>query len=80
MLRCIDRTIRIYYYGIWKNNKILCGGDWCLVVPLVFKTSVGSRRSRVGSIPIRLRHLLQALLQTETICLCLAEIKNIMDW
>jgi hypothetical protein len=35
------------------NNR---GGDWCLVVPLVFKTSVGLRRSRVGSIPIRLRH------------------------
>jgi hypothetical protein len=34
-----------------------CGGDWCLVVPLVFKTSVGRRPSRVGSIPIRLRHL-----------------------
>ncbi len=26
------------------------------MVPLVFKTSVGPRRSRVGSIPIRLRH------------------------
>ena len=39
-----------------KIKIILCGGDWCLVVPLVFKTSVGSRRSRVGSIPIRLRH------------------------
>ena len=36
-----------------------CGGDWCLVVPLVFKASVGLIRSRVGSIPIRLRHLLQ---------------------
>lgn len=32
------------------------GGERCLVVPLVFKTSVGPRRSWVGSIPIRLRH------------------------
>ena len=39
-----------------KIREILCGGDWCLVVPLVFKTSVGLIRSRVGSIPIRLRH------------------------
>ena len=29
------------------------------MVPLVFKTSVGPIRSRVGSIPIRLRHLLR---------------------
>ncbi len=35
------------------------GGDWCLVVPLVFKTSVGLIRSRVGSIPIRLRHFIR---------------------
>ena len=41
-----------------RQVKIVCGGDWCLVVPLVFKTSVGPIRSRVGSIPIRLRHLL----------------------
>ena len=39
-----------------KIGKIY-GGDWCLVVPLVFKASVGLIRSRVGSIPIRLRHL-----------------------
>ena len=39
------------------KTKNLCGGDWCLVVPLVFKASVGLIRSRVGSIPIRLRHL-----------------------
>ena len=48
--------------GKTKNN---CGGDWCLVVPLVFKTSVGLRRSRVGSIPIRLRHLLPGLIKQD---------------
>jgi hypothetical protein len=42
------------------KTKNLCGGDWCLVVPLVFKASVGLIRSRVGSIPIRLRHLFRA--------------------
>lgn len=29
------------------------------MLPLVFKTSVGPMRSRVGSIPIRLRHFLE---------------------
>jgi len=42
-----------------KTSQSLCGGDWCLVVPLVFKASVGLKRSRVDSIPIRLRHLIQ---------------------
>ena len=44
---------------IYSKIRDYCGGDWCLVVPLVFKTSVGLIRSRVGSIPIRLRHLLR---------------------
>jgi hypothetical protein len=44
---------------IQSNSDINpCGGDWRLVSLLVFKTSVGSIRSRVGSIPIRLRHFL----------------------
>ncbi len=42
-----------------NNCKLgFCGGDWRLVALLVFKTSVGPRRSWVGSIPIRLRHFL----------------------
>ena len=47
------------------KTKNLFGGDWCLVVPLVFKASVGLIRSRVGSIPIRLRHLLQGRMKQD---------------
>ena len=57
----VDRMNRIMYYDIQSNNKqSICGGDRCLVVPLVFKTSEGLKRSRVGSIPIRLRHYCKA--------------------
>ena len=48
--------LRVYYMII--INRRNSGGDWRLVALLVFKTSVGSIRSRVGSIPIRLRHFL----------------------
>jgi hypothetical protein len=35
------------------------------VVPLVFKTSEGLKKSRVGSIPIRLRHYCEAFTQLD---------------
>jgi len=56
----VDTAWSMAYDTTWQDNRGLCGGDWCLVVPLVFKTSVGPRRSRVGSIPIRLRHFYRA--------------------
>jgi hypothetical protein len=31
---------RISYYDIGQDKMSLCGGDWCLVVPLVLKTGV----------------------------------------
>lgn len=39
--------------GLYRDSAEVAGG---LVALLVFKTSVGPKRSQVGSIPIHLRH------------------------